>query len=120
MCYEECEIRNRIIKPVSYTAGGNFIINTNFTDTDAENRKRYELILTVNLPSMTTIVPVFITFNGTNIPMLDDIGNNLMSDQLHTRKRYRLVYGINPKHLTVLNCLGSSAFYPVEETEEDV
>lgn len=109
-----------IIRSASYTVGATFGIVTGFTDADVENGKKYRLILCTNLPSMTTIVPVTLQINGTQYPVLDKIGNNLMSDQLHTRKCYNLVIGTNPVHFMVLDCIPKSAFYPVEEAPEEV
>jgi hypothetical protein len=122
--------RNRVITPTSYTVGSTFNINTTFTDTDIENGKRYVLVLNKNLPSMTTIIPVYLEVNGTYYPMQDRLGNNLMSDQLRSFPRNvascgcvssgvaRIVYGSNTGHFKVLVCLPTSSAVITEEVEE--
>lgn len=107
--------KSNLIKSTRYTVGATFAIVTGFTETDVDNGKCYRLILCANLPSMSTIVPVTLEFNGSYLPVLDKIGNKLMSDQLHTRKCYNLVYGANTPHFLVTNCIPNSANIPVVE-----
>lgn len=123
---------NRVIRATSYTVGNSFNINTDFEIGDLDNGMRFILSLPVDLPPMTTIVPVYvvITVNGvvTNIPVQDIIGNNLMSDQLRFFNRVgncgcnrkgvvRIIYGSNPAHFKVLQCLPESAAVEFEETK---
>ena len=91
------------------------------------NCQRFTLVLPIDLPAMTTIVPVYIaiTINGvsTNIPLQDVIGNNFMSDQLRNLPKNacncfgiaRLIYGGNPQHFKVLNCVPSSSAISFDE-----
>lgn len=112
--------KSNLIKSIGYTVGATFAISTGFTETDVDNGKCYRLVLCANLPSMSTIVPVTLQFNSSFLPVMDRIGNNLMSDQLHTRKCYNLIYGANPPHFLVTNCVPNSANLAVEETPEIV
>lgn len=120
----------RTIRATSYTVGTSFVINTDFSISSLENGQRFVLTLPVDLPAMTTIVPVFlaINLNGTaiNIPVQDIIGNNLMSDQLRflhqigncdcsRRGVVRIVYGSNPGHFKILQCLPESSAVEFEE-----
>lgn len=110
---------NKVIKATSYTAGDNFLINTSYEISSINNGNRFILALTADLPSITTITPVYVavTINGTstNIPIQDILGNNLMSDQL----KYipggivRLIYGSNPVHFKVLQVLPPSSYLEV-------
>lgn len=120
---------NRTIIPTSYTVGATFNINTDFTDSDLENGKRYCLILNKDLPAMTTIVPVYLQVNGTYYPMQDILGNSLMSDQLRFFPRNvspcgrcsgiaRIIFGANPGHFKVLICLPQSSAIITEEAED--
>lgn len=123
---------NRVIRATSYTVGNSFNINTDFEIGDLDNGMRFILSLPVDLPPMTTIVPVYVVIkvNGvvTNIPVQDIIGNNLMSDQLRFFNRVgncecnrkgvvRIIYGSNPTHFKVLQCLHESAAVEFEETK---
>lgn len=123
---------NRVIRATSYTVGNSFNINTDFEIGDLDNGMRFILSLPVDLPPMTTIVPVYVVIkvNGvvTNIPVQDIIGNNLMSDQLRFFNRVgncecnrkgvvRIIYGSNPAHFKVLQCLPESAAVEFEETK---
>lgn len=123
---------NRVIRATSYTVGNSFNINTDFEIGDLDNGMRFILSLPVDLPPMTTIVPVYVVIkvNGvvTNIPVQDIIGNNLMSDQLRFFNRVgncecnrkgvvRIIYGSNPIHFKVLQCLPESAAVEFEETK---
>lgn len=120
---------NRIITPTSYTVGATFNINTDFTDSDIENGKRYILVLNKSLPAMSTVIPVYLQINGNFYPVQDLLGNNLMSDQLRSLPRKvsncgcvssgvaRIVYGSNPSHFKVLICLPISSAVATEEVE---
>lgn len=121
---------NRTIRATSYTVGNSFNINTNFEISSLENGQRFILTLPIDLPAMTTIVPVILVIkvNGvtTNIPMQDIIGNNLMSDQLRFFNRQgncncnrqgvvRIIWGSNPTHFKVLQCLPASSAVSFEQ-----
>lgn len=121
---------NRVLKGTSYTVGNSFNINVTDTNiTDLDNGQRFVLILQKDLPAMTTIVPVILVINGVNYPMQDILGNNLMSDQLRffpqrcsCRGRegiIRIVFGANPNHFKVLQCLPNSAAIEFEEDIEE-
>lgn len=118
---------NNIIRATSYTVGDSFNINTDFSISTLTNCQRFTLVLPIDLPAMTTIVPVYIaiTINGVsaNIPLQDVIGNNFMSDQLRNLPKNacncfgiaRLIYGGNPQHFKVLNCVPSSSAISFDE-----
>lgn len=125
-----CNNCNRTIRATSYAIGSNFTINTDFSINDLDNGMRFILTLPVDLPAMVTILPVRISIkvNGvtTLIPVQDIIGNNLMSDQLRFFPRIRdcrcrnkgivrIVFGSNPSHFKVLQCLPESSAVEFEE-----
>lgn len=125
---------NRTIRATSYTVGNSFNINTSFNINKLENGQRFILTLPVDLPAMTTIVPVILVINvngvATNIPMQDIIGNNLMSDQLrfftkqgncncNRQSVVRIIYGSNPTHFKVLQCLPESYAVAFDEGGND-
>lgn len=124
---------NKIIRATSYTVGSSFNINTNFNINKLENGMRFLLILPVDLPAMTTIIPVYVIINvngtPTNIPVQDIIGNNLMSDQLkflpkncrcNSQGIARVIFGSNPNHFKVLQCLPESSAISYDETSDNV
>lgn len=111
---------NNIIRATSYTAGAEFTINTNFSISALNNCQRFVLILPSNIPATTSITTVNITMtvNGTSttVPLQNIVGNNLMSDQIRFicknqcgNRVIRLVYGSNPTHFKVLQCLPESS-----------
>lgn len=121
---------NRVIRATSYTVGSSFNINTDFSINALTNCQRFVLTLPVDLPAMTTIVPVVLVINvngvATNIPMQDIVGNDLMSDQLRFFCRKgncdcnrmgvaRIIYGSNPAHFKVLQCLPESSAISFDE-----
>lgn len=118
-----------VMRATGYTTSPTFNINTDFSIDKLINRNKYILLLPIDLPAMTNILPVYVVvnLNGTQtaIPMQDIVGNNLMSDQLRflskniggTRKGVaRLVYGGNPAHFKVLQCLPESSAVEYEES----
>ena len=110
---------NNVITATSYTAGAELTINTSFNTTALSNGERFVLVLPDTIPATTSITTVNITLNvngtSTTVPIQDIIGNNLMSDQVRFicknqcgNRVVRLVYGLNPAHFKVLQCLPSS------------
>lgn len=85
-------------------------IYTSFNDTCVKNQKRYELLICAKLPSITQIVPVLVQFNGSMIPLLDKLGNRVMSDQIRSRRKYLCAYGDNLGHLILLCPICTSVF----------
>ena len=68
------------------------------------------------IPSTGTPLPVEILMGTTAYPLLKPCGNNVMSDQLRTCRRYCLRVGTNPNHFTVRRCyeLCGTAFVPAQ------
>lgn len=71
----------------------------------------YDLIVCTKVPSMTTVLPVVIQVNGVNYPLLDRIGNTVMSDQIKCRTRYRMFYGATSPHFLTISCLCPTVNY---------
>lgn len=110
---------NNVIRATSYTAGAELTINTNFSTTALSNCDRFLLILPSDIPATTSITTVnmTLTVNGssTTVPLQDIVGNNLMSDQVRFicknqcgNRVVRIIYGSNPAHFKVLQCLPNS------------
>ena len=69
------------------------------------NNEMFHLITCLAFPTLTTVLPVYITINGTDIPVMTKNGNTLMSDQIRSRHKYCLKYGTNPSHFITEQCL---------------
>jgi hypothetical protein len=112
---------DNIIRATDYDVSTTiFQINTSFSVSSISNCQRFILSLPIALPAITTNVPVsvVISINGTNtsIPVQDILGNNLMADQLRFicknqcgNRVVRIIYGSNPSHFKVLQCLPESS-----------
>ena len=106
------------LKAGSYTVGATgFTINTIQTCpckpiTSLKNGECFKLITCLSFPAVTNLVPVFIVLNGVSYPVLDEFGNTLMSDQIRCRRCYRLVFGTNPNHFMIKQCLCPSQATP--------
>ena len=102
---------NRIIKSTGFgTTDTNLIILTSGTHT-LTNGCMYDLIVCQRKPSLATVSPVLVQVNGVNYPLLDRIGNPVMSDQITCRTRYRMFFGSNTPHFLTINCLKCSQLY---------
>lgn len=102
---------NRIIKSSGFgTTEENLVVLTSGTFT-LINGEAFDLIICQRKPSMSTILPVVVQVNGVNYPLLNRIGNPVMSDQLTSRTRYRIFYGEITPHFLTVNCLRSTQNY---------
>lgn len=107
-----CNCKNNYVLRVTsytYTAGTSLVLNTDNTSTTLYNGAQYLLLACGSLPTMETVVPVYIRIGETNIPLQDVIGNTLYSDQMHPGRRYDLVYGSTPSHFKMRHCCGCSS-----------
>lgn len=104
----------RVIKSTSVTSNGtNVIVDfgtiSNFT---IQNLQNYKFVVCQSAPTTTTIEPVQFQINGTAYNVLTNSGNNFMADQLTQGVLYCAVYGNNPSHFLVKNCLPPTGFTP--------
>lgn len=76
------------------------------------NGQKFCLITCLSFPSVTTLVPVQIEINGNTYPVLDYLGNTLMSDQIRSRRCYKLTFGTYQSHFIVKQCLPPSQATP--------
>ena len=58
----------------------------------------------VDLPVTTSVVPVFLSIGGTEVPVQDMIGNTLQSDQIKCKTLYTGVWDTNPTHFRLVVC----------------
>ena len=100
-------------------SGGTLVLATNVTGKTYENGERIVFCICTTIPASATIVPVEITINGVNIPILDNLGNTLQSDQIRSRQPYVAVWGtLGDGHLKLCTCTRRSQAAPAEITPE--
>lgn len=93
---------------------GTLLLSTDLTGKTIRNGGRSNLCICTDLPVSTTVVPVEITINGVNIPMQDVLGNTLQSDQITSRCAFPGIWGTQPLHFKLCNCLRRSVATPEE------
>lgn len=102
---------NNVLKVTSIsTTATNLVIGVTGS-VGVTNGCMYDLIVCTKMPSMTTVLPVVIQVNGVNYPLLDRIGNTVMSDQIKCRTRYRMFYGATSPHFLTISCLCPTVNY---------
>lgn len=72
------------------------------------NGEEVELITCLTFPATNTLLPVYIQIGTNTYPVLDRLGNDLMTDQIRSRRRYRLLFGTDEPHFIVNQCLSAS------------
>ena len=55
-------------------------------------------------------LPVEITIGSTTYPMYTRSGNLLRADQLRCRKLYPIIFGTDPNHFSLVNCVPNTAY----------
>ena len=69
--------------------------------TTFNNGETFGLYLAQPIANNGTALPVEIVMNDTTYPLIKPCGNNVMSDQLRTQRRYIVRVGTNPNHFTI-------------------
>lgn len=124
-CNNTCP-RILVANSVSVSGGSLFFVVPN-TITPVNN-SRYTLKCPVSLlptTAQTTISQVYISLNGTNIPLQCKLGNNVYSDQIRCFNTdaccnivLRLAYGSTPAHFKIISQdLCCSQAYGAEATK---
>lgn len=104
-----CNCNKQYIRVTSAEiTGGTLVLATGLTNKVIRNGSKNIICVCVDIPSSTTIVPVEIVINDTNIPLQDVLGNTLQSDQIGSRCCYVGVWGTNPLHFKLCACTSRS------------
>lgn len=74
--------------------------------------EQYKLLTCLSFPTITTLLPVALSINGNIIPVHDQMGNTLMSDQIKSRRCYKMCFGSNPSHFILRSCTPTSQAAP--------
>lgn len=80
---------------------GSTAVQITIPATTFNNGETFGLYLAQPIANNGTALPVEIVMNGTAYPLLKPCGNNVMSDQLRTQRRYIVRVGTNPNHFTI-------------------
>ena len=94
----------RVCKCVCSTAialNGNTSLQITIPAATYNNGECVRVYLAQAIPSNGTPLPVNIVMGATSYPLLKPCGNNVMSDQLRSKRVYGLRVGTNPNHFTV-------------------
>ena len=120
MPYYDCPLNVIDITGITATAGTTFDMTAANTIVPV-NGRCYTLRLCQTLPvtGQQGNEPVTITIGATTYPVLDKIGNTLLSGRLRGRRRYRVVFGDNVSHFMVLDACGC-LIYNANPTVPDV
>ena len=109
MCNCNCNCKRRYIRVTeAEITGGTLVLNTEVTGRTVYNGQRDVICICTDIPASTTLVPVEIVINETNIPMQDVLGNTLQSDQIQSRCAYPGVWGTQPLHFKLSACVQRS------------
>ena len=99
----ECVKRIKISSIVQNSTG--VVLIPSKTLYPLDNCQNVEMIICTSIPSITTILPVFISTSIGNLPVLCRIGNSFMIDQLNSRRCYHMAFGNNPNHFLIKDCV---------------
>lgn len=107
-----------VFRATKYTVGTSYFLITAEPQcirdvvTHLYTQEEYKLITCLSFPTITTLLPVALSINGNIIPVLDSSGNTLMSDQIKSRRCYRMSFGSNPSHFILKQCVPASQAAP--------
>lgn len=116
----ECDCCRRFLKSTSVAITGtapNQVVTVTIPSTQLRNLETYCFVIAQSLPNGSDSLPIVVS-NGTDtLTVMCMKGNTVRADQIRTRKRYRVIYGDDPMHLMITNCLTSSCFSVCPTTE---
>lgn len=116
LCNTACNCCSKLILSTNIALNSDGLIITIPADTNLVNLENYCLILTQSLPPLSETNQVFIT-NGTTFYVVQcKLGNYVRADQIQCRKKYHIVYGADPVHFTITDCLPRTGYVGSSET----
>lgn len=108
------------IKSQSVTVVGSALQITLPSSLTRRNCKEWKLIICQCIPESANLLPVQFVVNGVAYPVFNRISNKLRGDMLRARSCYRIAYGWDIPHFTVLsNNLCCTSFIPASATTEE-
>lgn len=88
-----CNCKCILHKVQTASAGETNIVLSFSTPLSANNKDPFNFVICTSLPSTATPVPVLITVNGTNVPLLNKFGNPVYSNEVRKRTPYYGFFG---------------------------
>lgn len=122
-CQFNCSCCERFIRSTSVAVTGtapNQVLTITIPTQTLTNLEKFCLVIAQSIPSNAETLPVVILNGTTVIPVRVRTGNNLRADQLRCRRRYPIIYGNDPVHFSLENCVPRTSFVaPVVVAEEE-
>lgn len=88
-----CNCNKLIHKVTSATTDGTNVILSFSTPINVVDTQPFSFVICTSLPSTTAPQQVFITVNGTNVPLLNAFANAVYSNEIRKRKLYIGYFG---------------------------
>lgn len=121
-CLFECTTCPFLLKTTNVAITGtapNQVLTLTIPTTTLTNLEKFCLIICQTIPTTAGTLPVEI-LNGTDsIIVLAKNGNTLRADQIKNRRKYKMIYGTDPKHILVENNVCPTSFVPPTTVSEE-
>lgn len=104
MCRFNCNCK--FYKVQSATVDGNSLILSFANPVTANDKDKFSFVICTVIPSTATPVPVLVTVNGANIPLLNKFGNPVFSNEIRNRKLYVGYYGSQATPHIIIHNIG--------------
>lgn len=101
-----CNCKCNFHKVSTASVGETDIVLSFNNPVSANNKDCFNFVICTSLPSTTTPVPVLITVNSTNVPLLNMFGNPVYSNELRKRKMYYGFFGSQATAHVIVRNLG--------------
>ena len=119
-CNTSCTCCEKLLLSQSMTLTSTTLTLNVPTDVSLVNLENYCLVINRCLPVGATTQQILINNGGTKpINLLCKLGNYVRADQLKPRLKYHLVYGADPVHFTVTDCLPRTGYVGTTATSSD-
>lgn len=114
-----CTRCDRYLKSSSITVSSDTLTILIVPQINLVNLRRYCLLLAQSIPENAGTAQVKITINGFTYPIYTRSGNFLRADELRCRKIYPVIYGNDPNHFSLINCVPKSMYIPTTTTPNE-
>lgn len=112
-CNKNCKCcNNRLISTSVAITGAepNQVLTITVPNQTFENLERKCLIIAQAIPTGANNIPVQIQSGDVVIPVMVKTGNFLRADQIRCRRRYSIIYGNDPLHFSLENCVRRTCY----------
>lgn len=104
MCNNQCNCCKNLVKSTSLVLSAGKTLTVNIpTPATIENGKEFCLVICQSIPTVATTEQVVLRWaNGTIVNLNSLSGNYVRADQLKCRKRYKIKFGSDPVHYSLV------------------